>query len=287
MKLGLQITSFTFPNGAAALGADLAGIARTADQAGFEYLAVMDHFFQIGGIGPPEMEMLEAYTALGFLAAHTEKAKLLTVIIGVHYRSPGLLAKTLTTLDVLSGGRAILGIGAGWNEEESKGLGFSFPPMKDRFELLEETLQYVLKMWSDDDGPFDGKHIKASRLLNSPQALSRPHPPIMVGGGGEKKTLRFVAKYGQACNLFNTPDLPHKLEVLKQHCVTEGRDYAEITKTVYHTLDVGEKTGQLVDDLGKLHELGVDAAIGAVPGVHDLALLEKIGAEVIPVVDKL
>ncbi|MFC9256776.1 LLM class F420-dependent oxidoreductase [Amycolatopsis thailandensis] len=290
MKLGLQIPDLTWPKGASALGADLAAVARKADEAGFDSVALMDHFFQISVVGPPENDMIEAYTALGFLAAHTERAKLLTVVTGVHYREPGLLAKAVTTLDVLSGGRAILGIGAGWNEEESRGLGFPFPSTAERFERLEETLRYLRQMWSDDDGPFQGKHYQAERLMNVPQALSKPHPPIMIGGSGEKKTLRFVAKYGDMCNLFNGPDLERKLDVLKQHCENEGRDYAEITKTVYHTFDIGpkgEKTGELNDALGKLAELGVDVAIGSIPGLPDLDLVEKIGEKVIPVAEKL
>ncbi|MEV6281257.1 LLM class F420-dependent oxidoreductase [Kribbella sp. NPDC051770] len=286
MDIGLQIPDFTWPNGPSALGPELAAVARTADQAGFRYLALMDHFFQIGGVGPAENDMLEAYTALGFLAAHTERAKLLTVITGVHYRQPGLLAKAVTTLDVLSGGRAILGLGAGWNEEESRGLGFPFPPLAERFERLEETVKIVLQMWSDDEGGFEGKHYQATRLLNSPQALSKPHPPLMIGGGGEKKTLRLVAQYADACNLFNTPELEHKLDVLRKHCETVGRDYDEITKTVYQPLDTGEKgekTQQLIDELGRLHGLGVDAALGFVPEVQKLDGLERIGADVIPV----
>jgi F420-dependent oxidoreductase-like protein len=286
MELGLQIPDFTWPNGAAALGQELAAVARTADQAGFGYLAVMDHFFQIRGVGPAEHDMLEAYTTLGFLAAHTEHVKLLTVITGVHYRHPGLLAKAMTTLDVLSGGRSMIGLGAGWNEEESRGLGFPFPPVAERFERLEETLQYLLQMWSDNDGPFKGQHYQADRLMNVPQALSKPHPPIMVGGGGEKKTLRLVAKYAQACNLFNTPDLEHKLDVLKQHCENEGRNYDDITKTVYHLIDTGdngEKTSELIDELGRLHNLGFSAAIGMVPQVPRLDVLERIGSDVIPV----
>jgi F420-dependent oxidoreductase-like protein len=286
MDIGLQIPDFTWPNGATALGPELAAVANTADRVGFGYIAVMDHFFQIAAIGPTENDMLEAYTALGYLAAHTERAKLFTLITGVHYRHPGLLAKAVTTLDVLSGGRAMIGIGAGWNEEESRGLGFPFPPVAERFERLEETLQYLLQMWSDDDGPFEGKYYQAERLLNVPQALTKPHPPIMVGGSGEKKTLRLVAKYGQACNLFNTPELEHKLDVLKQHCENEGRDYDEITKTVYQVLDTGkngEKTGQLIDELGRLHGLGFDLAIGGVPQVPRLDVLERIGADVIPV----
>ncbi|MEO3821026.1 LLM class F420-dependent oxidoreductase [Plantactinospora sp. B24E8] len=287
MELGLQIPNFTWPNGPAGLGGDLAAIARTADQVGFGYLAVMDHFFQIRGVGPSEAEMLEAYSTLGFLAAHTERATLLTLITGVHHRPAGLLAKTLTTLDVLSGGRLMLGIGAGWNEEESRGLGFPFPPLAQRYELLEETLRYLLQMWSDDDGPFTGRHIRADRLLNSPQPLTRPHPPIMIGGGGEKKTLRLVARYAQACNLFNTPELGHKLDVLRRHCEAEGRDYNEITKTVYQLMDIGEngeKVGELVEELHRLHDLGFGMAIGAVPQLPRLDVLERIGAEVIPVV---
>jgi F420-dependent oxidoreductase-like protein len=286
MEIGLQIPDFTWPNGPGALGPELGAVARTADQAGFGYIALMDHFFQIGAVGPVENDMLEAYTALGFLAAHTERAKLLTVITGVHYREPALLAKAVTTLDVLSGGRAILGLGAGWNEEESRGLGFPFPPLAERFERLEETVRYVLQMWSDDEGAFEGKHYQATRLLNSPQALSNPHPPLLIGGGGEKKTLRLVAKYADACNLFNTPELEHKLDVLKRHCETEGRDYDEITKTVYQPLDTGEKgekTQELIDELGRLDGLGVQVAIGFVPDVQKLDGLERIGTDVIPV----
>lgn len=290
MKVGLQIPNFTWPNGPAALGGELAAVARTADQAGFEYLAVMDHFFQISVIGPPENDMLEAYTTLGFLAAHTERARLLTVVTGVHYREPGLLAKAVTTLDVLSGGRAMLGIGAGWNEEESRGLGFPFPSLAERFERLEEGLRYLLRMWSDDEGPFDGRFTNAQRLLNSPQPLSRPYPPIMIGGGGEKKTLRLVAQYGDACNLFNTSELPRKLDVLRQHCADVGRDYDEITKTVYHPLDVGEngeRTQELIDELGRLADLRIDVTLGSVPTVPALDGLERIGADVIPVAEKL
>jgi F420-dependent oxidoreductase-like protein len=288
MQLGLQIPNFTWPDGPQGLGADLAAVVRTADDIGFEYVAVMDHFFQIGVVGPPEHDMLEAYTTLGYLAAHTQRAKLLTVITGVHYRAAGLLAKAVTTLDVLSGGRAVMGIGAGWNEEESRGLGFAFPTIAQRFELLEETLEYLLQMWSGDDGPFTGKHIQADRLLNSPQALSRPHPPIMIGGGGERKTLRLAAKYADACNVFNTPELEHKLDVLRQHCDNEGRDYDTITKTVYYVIDVGrdgEKTQAVIEELGRLHGLGIQATIGAVVGVPELDVLERIGRDIISVVD--
>jgi F420-dependent oxidoreductase-like protein len=284
MKVGLQIPDFSTPRGPERLGAELATVARTADEAGFEQIAVMDHFFQIPVIGPAEKEMLEGYTTLGYLAACTSRASLVTLITGVHYREPGLLAKTVTTLDVLSGGRAWLGIGAGWNEEESRGLGFPFPSTGERFERLEEALQICLQMWRGDTSPYRGKHYQLERPLNSPQPLSRPHPPIMIGGGGEKKTLRLVAQYADACNLFSGRDEARKLDVLRQHCEAVGRDYDTIYKTAYYAFDTGKGTGQIIDDLGKLAELGFDEAIGAVAGVWDVRPLEVIGAEVIPVV---
>ena len=289
MKIGLQIPDFTGP-GAARLGADLATVARTADDAGFEFIAVMDHFFQINMVGPPEHDMLEAYTTLGYLAGCTSRAKLVTLVTGAVYRHPGILAKIVTTLDVLSGGRAWLGIGAAWNDEESRGLGIPFPPVAERFERLEEALQICLQMWSGDEAPYQGKHYQLERPLNYPKALSAPHPPILIGGGGEKKTLRFVAKYAQACNLFPGPDLARKLDVLRAHCDAEGRDYDEIEKTCYFIFDVGakgEKAGQIVDQLGNLAGLGFGAAIGAVAGVWDVTPLEIIGSEVIPAVAAL
>jgi F420-dependent oxidoreductase-like protein len=285
VQLGVQIPDFTTPGGPARLGADLAAVARTADDAGFGFIAVMDHFFQIGSIGPPEREMLEAYTALGYVAGVTSRAKLLTLVTGAVYRPPGILAKIVTTLDVLSGGRAWLGIGAAWNEEESRGLGIPFPPVAERFERLEETLQICLQMWRGDETPYRGKHFQLERPLNSPQALAKPHPPILIGGSGERKTLRFVAKYAQACNLFPGPDLAAKLDVLRAHCDAEGRDYDEITKTCYFIFDVGEngeKSAEVVDQLGRLAEMGFEVAIGAVANVWDVRPLEIIGSEVIP-----
>jgi F420-dependent oxidoreductase-like protein len=248
MKLGLQIPDFTWPGGAEGLGPTLATIGRTADEAGFDSIGVMDHFFQIGHLGPPEHEMLEAYTTLGFLAAHTTRAKLMTIVTGVHYRHPGILAKTVSTLDVLSGGRAWLGIGAGWNEEESRGLGVPFPSLKERFEQLEETLEICLQMWSGDEKPYRGKHYQLHRPLNSPQTISRPHPGILVGGSGEQKTLRLVAQFADACNLWPTPEIPRKLEVLRAHCDALGRDYNTIEKTSMFRFDVGQK-GEKVDEL--------------------------------------
>ena len=293
MKIGLQIPDFTTPDGPPRLGADLATVARTADEGGFEFIAVMDHFFQIGVVGPPEREMLEAYTTLGYLAACTSRAKLLTLVTGAIYRYPGILAKIATTLDVLSGGRAWLGVGAGWNEEESRGLGIPFPPVAERFERLEETLQICLQMWRGDQSPYHGRHYSLERPLNSPNSLTRPHPPIMIGGSGEKKTLRFVARYADACNLFPGPDLDHmarKLGVLRAHCDAEGRDYDEISKTVYFRFDVGqkgEKAAEIVDQLGGLAELGFDAAMGGVADVWQVTPLEVLAAEVIPAVSGL
>jgi F420-dependent oxidoreductase-like protein len=290
VKIGLQIPDFTTPDGPGRLGPDLATVARTADDAGFSYLAVMDHFFQIGVIGPPEREMLEAYTTLGFLAGHTSRARLLTLVTGVTYRHPGVLAKIVTTLDVLSGGRGGLGIGAAWNDEESRGLGIPFPPVAERFERLEETLQICLQMWRGDESPYQGRHYQLERPINSPQALTQPHPPILIGGGGERKTLRLVAQYAQACNLFPGPDLARKLDVLREHCAAVGRDYDEIEKTCYFAYDVGpkgENAQQVVDQLGGLAEMGFQAAIGFVVGVWDVTPLEIIGSEVIPAVAPL
>jgi F420-dependent oxidoreductase-like protein len=290
VKIGLQIPDFTTPAGPGRLGQDLATVARTADDAGFEFLAVMDHFFQIGSLGPPEREMLEAYTTLGYLAGHTSRAQLLALVTGVTYRHPGILAKIVTTLDVLSGGRAWLGVGAAWNAEESSGLGIPFPPVAERFERLEETLQICLQMWRGDQSAYHGQYYQLERPLNSPPPLHQPHPPIMIGGSGEKKTLRLVAQYAQACNLFPGPDLARKLDVLRGHCDAVGRDYGEIEKTCYFIFDVGpggQKAAEVVDQLGRLAELGFDAALGQVVNVWDITPLEVIGREVLPAVAPL
>jgi alkanesulfonate monooxygenase SsuD/methylene tetrahydromethanopterin reductase-like flavin-dependent oxidoreductase (luciferase family) len=225
-------------------------------------------------VGPPERDMLEAWTALGFLAAHTSRVKLLTLVTGVTYRDPGLLAKMATTLDVLSKGRAIVGLGAAWNEEESRGLGLFLPPTAERFERLEETLQILLQMWSDGEAPYEGRHY-------------RPHPPILVGGGGERKTLRLVAQYAQACNLFAGPELARKLDVLREHCERLGRPYDEIEKTVMIPLDAGakgERADELLERLRALADLGVHVAHGRVPAVSELSGLEALGEHVVPVV---
>ena len=290
MKLGLQISDYTWPDGPPRLGATLGEVAQAADQAGFAFVGVMDHFFQIRSIGRSDREMLEAYTTLGYLAAHTSRARLLAIVTGAVYHHPGLLAKTVTTLDVLSGGRAWLGIGAAWNEDEARGLGIPFPPLAERFERLEETLQICLRMWSDDLTPYEGRHYRLERPLNSPQNLTRPHPPIMIGGMGERKTLRLVARYAQACNLFPTPDLPRKLDVLKRHCDAEGRDYDSIEKTCMFNFDVGadgEKIGPTIGRLRQLSKLGVQSAIGSVKDVWRIRPLEIIGSQVLPAVAEL
>jgi F420-dependent oxidoreductase-like protein len=287
VRIGLQIPDFNGAGGSARLGSQVAIVARTADAAGFDSIGVMDHFFQIGLIGPPEQDMLEAYTTLGYLAACTSQARLLTLVTGVVYRHPGVLVKTVTTLDVLSGGRAWLGIGAAWNEDESRGLGIPFPPLAERFERLEETLRICLQMWQGNEEEFRGHHYQLSRPLNHPTAVTRPHPPIMIGGSGERKTLRLVAQYAQACNLFPGPNLGHKLDVLRAHCEAVGRDYDEIEKTVLYRFDVGahgERVQQVIDELASLAELGFGTAIGGVEGVWSLTPLELIGSEVIPAV---
>jgi F420-dependent oxidoreductase-like protein len=290
VKLGLHISNFTWPEGAPRLGAVLADVASTADEVGFERISVMDHLWQIAVLGPPEHEMLEAYTALGYLAAHTKRAKLLTLVTGVVYRDPGMLAKMVTTLDVLSGGRAMLGIGAAWNEAEARGLGLLFPPTAERFERLEEALQICRRMFDGDETPFNGKHYQLARPLNSPPVLSRPRPPILVGGGGEKKTLRLVAQYADACNLFPSREVRHKLDVLRQHCEAVGRDYNEIEKTVLYNFDLGEKgerVGDIVDGLRRLAGLGFTVAHGGLRNVWDTAQFEFFQNEIIPAAEQL
>jgi F420-dependent oxidoreductase-like protein len=285
MKLGVHVSNFTWPGGPNAIASDLTRIAAAAEDQGFAKLSVMDHVWQIGSIGPPEHETLEAYTTLGYLAARTERIQLLAWVTAVVYREPGLLAKAVTTLDVLSGGRAWLGIGAAWNEPEAKGLGLSFPPTAERFERLEEALQICLQMWSGDEKPYSGRHYQLERTLNSPQALSRPHPPILIGGSGERKTLRLVAQYAQACNLFASPDLEHKLDVLRRHCETVGRDYDEIEKTVMGPLDPGpkgENVPRLIGSMRQLAGLGISHYHGSVPDAASISPIDLLGQRVIP-----
>ena len=290
MKVGLHIADFTWEGGPPALRSRLGEVARRAEDAGVDRLSVMDHVWQIGHLGPPEHEMLEAYTTLGFLAAVTERVKLLTVVTAVVYREPGLLAKAVTTLDVLSGGRAMLGIGAAWNEEEARGLGLFFPPLSERYERLEEALRICRQMFDGDETPFQGRHYRLDRLLNVPAPLSRPRPPILIGGGGERKTLRLVAQYADACNLFRGPQLQHKLDVLKRHCAAVGRDYDEIEKTVLYNFDLGDKgerVGEIVADLRQLAGQGFTVAHGGLRKAWDTKQFELFRDELIPAVAAL
>jgi F420-dependent oxidoreductase-like protein len=282
MKIGLHVADFTYPAGTAGIADDLTRIVVAAEEAGFARVSVMDHLFQIGVLGPPEHAMLEAYTTLGYIAARTERVELLAWVTAVTYREPGMLAKLVSTLDVLSKGRAWLGIGAAWNEAEARGLGLHFPPTAERFERLEETLQICQQMWSDNDGPYQGKHYTLEQTLNSPQPLTTPR--ILIGGGGEKKTLRLVAQYAQACNLFAGPDLARKLDILRAHCVDVGRDYDEIEKTVMFPLDPGDggsNVDTLLGQLKELADLGVQEAHGWVPRVWETERLALLGREVV------
>ena len=290
MKVGLQIPDFTWPGGAKEIGPTLVKIARTANEAGFELIGVMDHFFQIGSLGPPEHEMLEGYTTLGFLAANTSRVRLVTIVTGAVYRYPGVLAKTVTTLDVLSGGRAMLGIGAAWNDYEAKALGIPFPPVAERFDWLEDTLRLCLQMWKGDETRLAGKRFTAERPLSSPQSLTRPHPPIMIGGMGEQKTLRLVAKYADACNLFPSPELPRKLDVLKRHCEREKQNYDEIEKTCMFRFDLGDRgqnVGTTIESLKRFRKMGITTVMGGVKDVSRIEPLERIAREVIPAVRDL
>ena len=292
MKIGLQLPSFTWPGGPEDIAPTLARVARDADNAGFDSIWVMDHFFQIRGVGRQEEPMLEGWTTLGFLAANTTRARLGLMVGGVHYRAPGLWAKAATTLDVLSGGRAWLGIGAAWNEDESNGLGFPFPPLAERFELLEDTLRLVHWMWQGERGTeaaFEGRRTQASRLLNSPQAITRPHPPVMIGGGGERKTLRLVAQYADACNVFGGPTaIHHKYEVLREHCEALGRNPDEIERSTLQSarLDLGDGQGesaaQVVDRFGELSDAGAQHVIFSVRDVWDPRVMEVLARDVIP-----
>ncbi len=302
MRIGLQVPSFTWPGGAARLGETFGAIAERAERAGFYSLWVMDHFFQIGNVGPLDHDMLEGWSALAFAAGRTSRIKLGTLVTGVTYRYPGILVKTATTLDVLSGGRAYFGVGAAWNEVEHRGLGVPFPPLAERFERLEETLRIALQMWADagkadEAKPFAGKYYQLERTLNVPQAIQRPHPPILIGGGGEQKTLRLVAQYADACNLFarlGDGTLRHKLDVLREHCAGVGRPYAEIEKTTLGGLHVtrdgrgGTTTpAQAVEWFAGLAALGIDQGIVNMPNVSDPEVFELLGAEVVPAVQKL
>src|SRR2546421_3590206 len=267
MRLGLQVPNFTWPNGQSQLGRTFGEIAERADKAGLYSFWVMDHFFQIGSVGRAENEMLEGWSALAFAAGKTSRIKLGTMVTGVAYRYPGILVKTVTTLDVVSGGRAYLGIGAAWNEAEHVGLGVPFPPLKERFERLEEALQIAHQMWAGDQSPYNGKYYQLADPLNSPQALTKPHPPILIGGGGEQKTLRLVAQYADACNLFarmGVDVLRQKLDVLRGHCEALGRPYDAIERTALNTVNLapgGTSAADVIVECQSLAKLGFQHGI--------------------------
>jgi F420-dependent oxidoreductase-like protein len=295
MKFGLQIYSFTWPGGTEAIGPTLARAVRTADDVGFDSIWVMDHFWQIGGPDSELQPMLEGWTTLGFMAAHSQRARLGLMVGGVHYRNPGLWVKAATTLDVLTGGRAWLGIGAAWNQAESEGLGFPWPSQRTRFEMLEDTLQIAHSMWQGERGSeedFQGRQFHATRLLNVPQSISRPRVPILIGGGGERKTLRLVAQYADASNMFGGPaQLPPKYAILAEHCAAVGRDFAEIERTNLQPVNLSgqsawgsapESADQIVERFGRLAEAGVQHVIISTADAHDPAAIELLGRDVLP-----
>jgi F420-dependent oxidoreductase-like protein len=295
MRIGLHLPNFTWPGGPAALRERLAEVARTADDAGFSFITVMDHFFQIGVQGPVEMEMLEGYSALAFLAGATRRVRLGTMVTGVTYRHPGVLVKTATTLDVLSGGRAFLGLGAAWFEREHVGLGVPFPSLKERFERLEETLQIAQHMFAGKRDPYSGRHYHLAEPLLSPAPLSQPRIPVLVGGSGEQKTLRLVAQYADGCNLFGDPEIHRqKLSVLKRHCEAVGRPYAEILRTANSRIFVTERgdngsltPAQALQQVRALGEAGAQLVNFSMPNVASLEPLEIFGREIIPAVADL
>ena len=292
MKLVLHISDFGWPIETAQMRTVLADIAGLAEAGGFDGIAVADHLWSHPIMGGPETSCLEAYATLGYLAARTESVRLLTVVTGAHFRHPSVLAKTVTTLDVLSGGRAWLGIGAGHYPAECAGLGVPFPAVAARFELLEDALEVCLRMWSTDDGDggrYSGHHVVAGRLLNAPQSLQRPHPPILIAGGGERRTLALVARYGDACSLQPTPDIPHKLDVLRRHCDAAGTDFERLERTCafeFATDDGGPRATDLIRQLRALADSGIDTVIGRIPDAEQLRPIELVATHIIPAVSE-
>ena len=283
MRLGLHYWNYSTPPDPTRMAATLAETARVAEQAGFSTFTVMDHWFQMEHAGSAAEPMLEAYTTLGYVAGQTERMTLGVLVTGVMYRHPGLLAKIVTTLDVLSGGRARLGIGASWYEREQRGLGVPVVPVAERFERLEETLQICLQMWSEDDGPFSGRHYQLAETLCVPAPITRPHPPILVGGGGEKKTLLLAARYAHACNVFGSSpqDVAHKLDVLRSHCEDEGRDYDRIDKTVLAVRPALADVDGFLAAAGEYAALGV-TELEVMPDRHPVEFATQIAERVLP-----
>jgi F420-dependent oxidoreductase-like protein len=283
MDLDLHVTKFTWAGSPDRIAPGLCDIARKAEAIGVRALSLMDHYFQIEVAGAPEDPMLEGYTALGFLAGVTSSLRLRLLVTGVTYRHPGLLAKIVTTLDVLSRGRAELGIGAAWYEREHLGLGVPFPPLAERFERLEEAVQICLQMWSADNGPFAGRHYRLAETLCVPAPVSRPRPRIMIGGSGEKKTLRLVAQYADACNVFGDATvLAHKIEVLRRHCDAVGRNIGEIEITAFVHPQVGWSAGDVVRGAEELADLGVATVMVSADGDSPVEWLEGLIAPAMP-----
>jgi len=290
MRISLSITDFSWPGGPPTLGSALARIATLAEQAGVDVLWVSDHLLQAAPGSAEDGSMLEAYTTLGFLAARTERIALGTMVTAATFRPPALLVKAVTTLDVLSGGRAWLGIGAGYHDEEARAFGLSLPPLRERFERLEETLALAQQMWAGDAAPFEGKHLRLERPVGSPRPLSRPHPPILIGGMGERRTLPLVARHGDACNLFDIPDggatVRRKLEVLERYCEAIGRPFAEIETTLSSRLGPGETPDEFADRCAGMRAWGIEHVVlitsgpwtedelatvaASVPAVHEI-----------------
>ena len=294
MKLGLHIPQTTWQGGAARLGPLLGEVVEAAESAGFDAISVADHVWLHPIVGGPLQNHVEAYTTLGYIAAHTHRVRLLALATAAPYRPAGLLAKIVTTLDVLSGGRTMLGIGSGDYPEEAAGLGLPFPEAaRDRFDLLEETIQACLEMWDGERGSqraFEGKHVRLGRALNLPQSLSRPHPPLLIAGSGERRTLPLVARYGDACNIRPSPEIPRQLDLLRRLCEEEGRDYKAIEKTAPFAFDVGEKgdkTGDVIDQLRWLAGMGIETVFGWVVGVDLISPIEVMGNQVIPAAAEL
>jgi F420-dependent oxidoreductase-like protein len=284
MKLGIHFVNFTLPGGPESLAGALAGTAKAAEAAGCSTFTMMDHWFQMEEFATSQDPMLEGYTSLGYVAGQTERMALGLLVTGVTYRHPGLLAKIVTTLDVLSEGRAQLGIGAAWYEREHRGLGVPFPPISERFERLEETLQICHQMWSDDDGPYEGNHFELAETICSPRPIRQPRPRILIGGSGEKKTLRLVAKYADACNIFAVgPDMVrHKLEVLDRHCASEDRDPADIQRTILGFGDpVGDPDGFL-SSMEDYARLGIDLVEVMPLGTDPIGYVSQLGDSLIP-----
>jgi F420-dependent oxidoreductase-like protein len=284
MKLAIHCANLSWPGGPAKLGSTLAEVARTADAGGVSTLTMMDHWFQMEMLGGPPEPMLEGYTSLGFLAGQTEHLDLGLLVTGVTYRHPGLLAKIVTTLDVLSGGRAFLGIGAAWYDREHAGLGVPFPPTRERFERLEEALQICRQMWSDNDGAFEGKHYQLAETVCVPPPIQPGGPRILVGGSGERKTLRLVATYADACNLFGfePAEMKHKIEVLDGHCADVGRDPAEVQRTALAGSDPFADLDGFLHRMEAYAGLGIDQVWVMPPAEDPVGFVGRLCEEVLP-----